>query len=77
MYGSDEDDMEDSLTYVGDGLDNIYKEEWYIKKNWTSSLYKIINVFQQVKRGIQIKIKVHFQVKERHRNNIRLNYKYK
>lgn len=27
MYGSDEDDAEDSLTYVGDGLDNIYKEE--------------------------------------------------
>ena len=27
MYGSDDDDAEDSLTYVGEGLDVFHKEE--------------------------------------------------
>jgi hypothetical protein len=27
MYDGDDDDVEDSLTYVGGGLDEIYKED--------------------------------------------------
>ena len=27
IYGSDDDDAEDSLTYVGEGLDAFHKEE--------------------------------------------------